>query len=104
MKFIYLLFDYFIFFRNSNIKNIKKNVIQKDHIIKNESNRITVNSFHHFAIKNCPKNFKIKFKAEDEVIESICSINSKMEGWMWHPERYKKFKSFDIKSFKNLFK
>ena len=81
-----------------------KNHVNRNHIIKNESNRITVNSFHHFAIKNCPKNFKIKFKAEDEVIESIYSINSKMEGWMWHPERYKKFKSFDIKSFKNLFK
>ena len=31
---------------------------------------------------------------------SIYSVNFKMEGWMWHPERYKKFKSFDVKSFK----
>ena len=48
--------------------------------------------------------FGSQFKAEDGVIESIYSINFRMEGWMWHPERYKKFKSFDIKSFKRLFR
>ena len=32
------------------------------------------------------------------------SINSRIEGWMWHPERYKKFKSFDINLFKKFFK
>ena len=44
------------------------------------------------------------FESDDGVIESIKSLNSKIEGWMWHPERYKKFKKFDIKSFRTLFK
>ena len=81
-----------------------KNHVNKSHLIKSENKKIIVNSFHNLAIKNCPKNFKIKFKAEDGVIESIYSINYRMEGWMWHPERYKKFKLFDIKSFKRIFK
>jgi N5-(cytidine 5'-diphosphoramidyl)-L-glutamine hydrolase len=81
-----------------------KNHANKNHFIKSKDKKIIVNSFHNLAIKSCPKNFKIKFKAEDGVIESIYSTNSRMEGWMWHPERYKKFKSFDIKSFKRLFR
>ncbi len=81
-----------------------KNHVNKNHLIKNKKKQIIVNSFHNLAIKNCPKNFKVKFKAVDGVIESIYSVNFKMEGWMWHPERYKKFKSFDVKSFKNLFR
>jgi len=81
-----------------------KNHVNKNHLIKSQNKKITVNSFHNLSIKSCPKNFKIKFKAEDGVIEAIYSINYRMEGWMWHPERYKKFKSFDIKSFKRLFR
>ena len=81
-----------------------KNHVNKNHLVRNQNKKVIVNSFHNLAIKSCPKNFKIKFKAEDGVIESIYSINYKMEGWMWHPERYKKFKSFDIKSFKRLFR
>jgi len=78
--------------------------VKKNHFIKSKNKKIKVNSFHSLAIKNCPKNFKIRFKADDGVIESIYSKNSKMEGWMWHPERYKKFKTFDINYFKKLFK
>jgi gamma-glutamyl-gamma-aminobutyrate hydrolase PuuD len=81
-----------------------KNHVNKNHFIKSQNKKILVNSFHNLAIKSCPKDFKIKFKTEDGVIESIYSTNYRMEGWMWHPERYKKFKSFDIKSFKRLFK
>ena len=81
-----------------------KNHANKNHLIRSKNKKIIVNSFHNLAIKSCPKNFKIKFKTEDGVIESIYSINFRMEGWMWHPERYKKFKSFDIKSFKRLFR
>ena len=81
-----------------------KNHVNKNHLIKSQNKKVIVNSFHNLAIKSCPKNFKIKFKAEDGVIESIYSTNYRMEGWMWHPERYKKFKSFDIKLFKRLFK
>ena len=87
----------------SKIINVKKHVNTK-HLIKNKNKKILVNSFHNLAIRDCPKDFKIKFKAEDEVIESIYSQKYKMEGWMWHPERYKKFRSFDLKSFRKLFR
>lgn len=87
----------------SKIFNVKKHVNTK-HFIKNKNEKILVNSFHNLAIRDCPKDFKIKFKADDGIIESIHSQKYKMEGWMWHPERYKKFRSFDLKSFRKLFR
>jgi putative glutamine amidotransferase len=53
-----------------------KNHVNKNHFIKSQNKKIIVNSFHNLAIRSCPKNFKIKFKAEDGVIESIYSINA----------------------------
>ena len=81
-----------------------KNHVGTEHFIISKKKKVKVNSFHNQAIENCPKNFSVNYKAEDGVIESISSINSRIEGWMWHPERYKKFKSFDINSFQKFFK
>tara|TARA_B100000686_G_C16752276_1_gene953277 strand:+ start:1046 stop:1651 length:606 start_codon:yes stop_codon:yes gene_type:complete len=80
-----------------------KNHVNKNHFIIMNKKKIKVNSYHNMALDNCPKNFQITSIAEDGVIESIKSNYYKIEGWMWHPERYKSFKNFDIKSFKRLF-
>lgn len=81
-----------------------KNHVNKNHFIFYKNYKEKVNSFHSLAIKSCPESFLTRYISNDGVIESIKSSNSKMEGWMWHPERYRKFKNFDIKSFKKLFK
>ena len=81
-KFVYLLFDYFIFFRNSNTKHIKKNVIQRDHIIKNE-----IKSFHinikEILSKNNGKNFFLKIDIEGNeyrILQDIVENQNYLEG------------------------
>ena len=46
-----------------------------------------VNSFHDWAIVECPDKFKVLAHSEDGVIEAIRHQSLKWEGWMWHPER-----------------
>lgn len=47
-----------------------------------------VNSFHDFAVENCPSGFKIFATCViDGTIEGIKHIQLPWEGWMWHPER-----------------
>lgn len=47
----------------------------------------TVNSFHNFSLKNCPKHFIVTERSEDGEIEAIRHAILPFEGWMWHPER-----------------
>ena len=51
----------------------------------------SVNSYHNYAIKKCPKDFLVTTKSSDGTIESIKHLKYKWEGWMWHPERDKPF-------------
>tara|TARA_B110000285_G_C14896643_1_gene501193 strand:- start:95 stop:694 length:600 start_codon:yes stop_codon:yes gene_type:complete len=61
-----------------------------------------VNSFHNFALSECPKNFNIIAKSSDGEIEGIKHSTLPWEGWMWHPEREKKFDPKHIERFKNF--
>tara|TARA_B110001452_G_C15128604_1_gene393295 strand:- start:95 stop:706 length:612 start_codon:yes stop_codon:yes gene_type:complete len=61
----------------------------------------SINSYHNFNVKNCPKNFYITVKSKDDSIEGIKHKKFNWEGWMWHPEREKKF---NFNSKKRLFK
>lgn len=64
----------------------------------------SINSYHNFSIKNCPKHFYVTIKSEDSSIEAIKHKKFNWEGWMWHPEREKKFKTFDKKLIKDFLK
>lgn len=46
-----------------------------------------VNSFHNFALSECPAGFDVLATAEDHGIEAISHKTLPWEGWMWHPER-----------------
>ena len=50
-----------------------------------------VNSYHNFSIKKCPDNFVVTAKSFDGEVEAIKHKKYNWEGWMWHPERDKKF-------------
>ncbi len=63
----------------------------------------TVNSFHGFALRECPKEFSILARSEDGVIEAIRHNSLPWEGWMWHPEREGNFELRDIQRLKALF-
>lgn len=61
-----------------------------------------VNSYHSFCIKIKNNNLKPIYFSEDESIEMIAHKIYKIIGIMWHPERYKTFKKFDLQIFKKF--
>ena len=63
----------------------------------------TVNSYHDYALENCPQNFDVLASSEDGVIEAIRHQSLPWEGWMWHPEREADFNQNDILRVKRLF-
>ena len=88
---------------NVRLKPVKKH-INISHTIYSNKEKLKVNSFHKYSLKNCPKNFSVEFRSLDGNIESIKSNDKKIYACMWHPERYKRFKKTDIINFKKLFR
>lgn len=80
----------------------KRNHTKKEHTIffdKSKKN-IKVNSYHDYSIIKLGKELeKIAF-TKDGSIEAFKHKNKKILGIMWHPERYKKIKKFDIEFIK----
>jgi N5-(cytidine 5'-diphosphoramidyl)-L-glutamine hydrolase len=62
-----------------------------------------VNSFHDFALSDCPPDFTVIARSEDSSIEGIRHTSLRWEGWMWHPEREATFASQDIQRLQMLF-
>lgn len=62
-----------------------------------------VNSYHAYALKDCPDGFVILAKSKDGEIEAIRHQSLPWEGWMWHPEREAVFAAHDIQRLKTLF-
>lgn len=62
-----------------------------------------VNSYHGFALANCPTGFEVLARSEDGEIEAIRHQSLPWEGWMWHPEREELFVVRDIERLKGLF-
>lgn len=60
------------------------------------------NSFHGFALSECPAEFSVLATSEDGEIEAIRHNELPWEGWMWHPEREPEFAQRDIQRLKNL--
>lgn len=81
-----------------------KNHVGTKHNFKKKHFPKKVNSFHDFAIVNCPKNFKIMIQEKDSVIEAIQHKTLPWEGWMWHPERDETYQKENLTRIKNLFK
>ena len=81
------------------------NHVRVNHKIKSNSNYpLKVNSFHEYGIKKLGRNFEIIAYSEDNQIEAIKHKNYNWLGWMWHPERDKKFDKKLIKIAKKMFR
>ncbi len=83
-----------------------KGHVGKSHLIYdfyNKKKKIIVNSYHNWAIRKCPSSLKVNFISSDRSIESFSHKSYNWHGWMWHPEREKKFKKFDLNNFKKIF-
>ena len=85
----------------SEIDNIK-NHTKKNHLIffKGAIKNTKVNSYHDYAILKLGKDLNMIAYTKDGSIEAFKHKNKKILGIMWHPERYKKIKKFDLKFIK----
>jgi len=61
-----------------------------------------VNSFHNWALVDCPNNFIITARSEDKTIEAIKHRSLPWEAWMWHPERESTFDKNNMNCFIDL--
>ena len=91
-------------FEGGSVKKVNNHVKAKHKLNKNSINYPNeVNSFHEYAIKQLGKNFEIIAYSDDNQIEAIRHKKYNWLGWMWHPEREKKFKKTDINRIKGIF-
>lgn len=91
-------------FFNSKIKKVKNHVKTRHKSIIVTNDKLfpkTVNSYHNYTLKSISRKFVVTVKSQDNEIEAIKHVKFKYEGWMWHPEREKKF---NIKSKKRIIK
>lgn len=51
-----------------------------------DTDRVLVNSFHHQAAKEVPKNFKVTAISADGIIEAIEHVSKPIMAVQWHPE------------------
>ena len=83
--------------------HVRKNHTLKTNFFKNK--KITINSYHDYGITEdyLGKNLKALVTTKDGSIELFKHNTKKIMGMMWHPERYKYFRSFELKFIKNFF-
>jgi putative glutamine amidotransferase len=62
-----------------------------------------VNSYHNFALGDCPPEFGVIARSEDESIEAIRHRSLPWEGWMWHPEREPAVAEYEQQRLQTLF-
>ena len=94
------------YLNGSKMKKVKGHVNTKHKLIsisKEIKFPRKVNSFHNLTLANCPKNFFVTAYSPEYFIEAIKHSFLKWEGWMWHPERDKKFNKLLIKRARKLF-
>ena len=68
-------------------------------IIKKTPNIKKTNSFHNYGIKKISTQLNPLGFADDNTIELFVHNKYKILGIMWHPERFKRFRTFDKKIF-----
>lgn len=87
-----------------NLKHVSNHVSVKHKInLSNQKQLITRKSFHDFAIKDCPNDFKITHYTSDGVIEGIEHNSKSIKAIMWHPEREDFFCEYDKEMIKDFY-
>ena len=87
------------YFESKIIK--KANHTKKNHLINFFLGKsVSVNSFHDYSVIKLGKNLERIAWTNDGSIESFKHTKKKIFCIMWHPERYKKFRKFDLKFIK----
>ena len=84
------------------------NHVRKKHTLKSDltnNKNIKTNCYHDYGIKSdyLGKNLHVLGTSSDDSIELFKHKSKKIIGMMWHPERFKKLREFELKIFKRLF-
>lgn len=82
------------------LKRVNGHVGLKHPVIGEISAR--VNSYHDFALAECPPGFTVLAQSEDGELEAIRHSVLPWEGWMWHPEREHGFPANDVERLRRL--
>ena len=91
------------FYEGGSLKKVN-NHVRINHVIKSKNDYpLKVNSFHDFSIKKLGKNLRVISTSHDGEIEAISHKKYNWLGWMWHPERDKKFDKKLIRIAKKFF-
>lgn len=77
--------------------------VRTRHVLESEVFTCEVNSYHNYALVDCPRGFNVIARSEDGEIEAIRHVSIPCEGWMWHPEREDNFQQSDIQRIRKLF-
>ncbi|MDC1139762.1 gamma-glutamyl-gamma-aminobutyrate hydrolase family protein [Candidatus Pelagibacter sp.] len=85
-----------------------QNHVRKKHILKSDltnKKNIKTNCYHDYGIKShyLAKNLQVLGTSSDNSIELFKHKSKKIMGMMWHPERFKKLREFELKIFKGFF-
>jgi putative glutamine amidotransferase len=80
----------------------KKHVKKNHYIYSSNKKKKSVNSFHNYKITTLKNNLQPLYFAEDKSIEAFKHKKLKIIGIMWHPERERPFKKFDISLIKSF--
>ena len=91
-----------IFFGGS-LKRIDNHVKKFNKIKYNNSKKI-IKCFHNFGILSLGKKIKATGESEDNQIESLKHQKYEVYGWMWHPERNRKYFNYFKSEIKKIFK
>lgn len=62
-----------------------------------------VNSYHQYALSDCPQDFQICAISDDGIIEAMEHTEYKIYTQMWHPEREDEFCEWNIAALKGFF-
>ena len=83
------------------------NHVRKKHTLKSDLTKknIKTNCYHDYGIKSdyLGKNLDVLGTSSDDSIELFKHKSKKFLGMMWHPERFKKLREFELKIFKEFF-
>ena len=91
------------FIEGGSLKRIN-NHVRTFHRLKSKYDYPTkVNSFHDYAVNKLGRNFEAIAYSNDNQIEAIKHKKYNWLGWMWHPERDKKFNKKLTKIIKKMF-
>ena len=83
------------------LQPVKNHVSCQHTLVGDYSHR--VNSYHEYALAECPSNFRVAAKTSDGVIEAITHKSLPILGVMWHPERVNLMSREDYDAINRLF-